>query len=517
VVRPRASFKGATRLMPARYALAWLLMLTCMVGSAAAPDPAMSGSASASAQGRLASQTPVTPTGSAQPDQSNQPDQPQPLQLAPGESLVLSAPGVARVAVGQADVLQAVVVDEREVLLFARGAGSTSLHVWTASGTRRDYLVDVEQAGARRMHEELRTLLAGIENARSVQVGNKIVIEGQNLSDADRARVALLAERYPEVVDFTSTVGWEPMVMFDVQVLEIPRYRLQELGVRWNGATEGGINMGASWDALGGRALVERAGESPLARAGTNAPFSGYLGANMLLASRVHAMVESGEAVVLAQPQLLARSGATADFLAGGEVPYTTVDGNGKTDTRFKPYGVSLQMTPRVARNGVIRAHLAVEASAVDSTVTGANGPALKTRRASTEFNVRSGRTLVLAGFLSHDKSLRRDGLPGLSELPWINRLFGTQRNERRDIELAIFVTPSIVTDDHPGMQDRVRRARTLIEASTQSAPHLNTPLAPGFVGPATHATDDDLFYGQGSQWRLSSSSAVRPTSRGMQ
>ena len=486
----------------ARRALAWSLALACMASSGARPAPH-------GPQDRApARQSNGLPN---QPDQSNQ------LQLAPGESLVLSAPGVARIAVGQADVLQAVVVDEKEVLLFARATGATSLHVWTASGARRDYLVDVEQAGARRMNEELRTLLAGIENARSVQVGNKIVIEGQNLSDADRARVAMLAERYPEVVDFTSSVGWEPMVMFDVQVLEIPRYRLQELGVRWNGATQGGINMGASWDALGGRALAERAGESPLARSSTNAPFSGYLGANMLLASRIHALVESGEALVLAQPQLLARSGATADFLAGGEVPYTTVDGNGKTDTRFKPYGVSLKMTPRVARNGVIRAHLAVEASAVDSTVTGANGPALKTRRASTEFNVRSGRTLVLAGFLSHEKSLRRDGLPGLSELPWINRLFGTQRNERRDIELAIFVTPSIVTDEHPGMQDRVFRARTLIDASTQAAPRLNTPLDPAFGMQAPAGGDDELFYGQGSQWRSPTSSRMSPTVKATQ
>lgn len=434
------------------------------------------------------------------------------MQMAPGESRVLSLPDVARVAVGQADVLQAVVVDEKEVLLFARASGSTSLHVWTTAGTRLDYVVEVEEAGARRMQEELRALLAGIERARSVKVGNKIVIEGQDLSDADRARIATLAQRYPEVVDFTSTVGWEPMVMFDVQVVEIPRYRLQELGVRWNGATQGGINAGASWDALGGRALTERAGESPLARASPHSPFSGYLGANMLLASRIHAMVERGEALVLAQPQLLARSGATADFLAGGEVPYTTVDGNGKTDTVFKPYGVSLKMTPRVENNGVIRAHLVVEASAVDSTVAGASGPALKTRRASTEFNVRSGRTLVLAGFLSHDASERRDGLPGLSDIPWISRLFGARRTERRDIELAIFVTPSIVTDDHPDLQERVGRARALVEQSMQMSPRMNTPIRALPVMPEAHDAHGRLFDGPGSQWgKLPADGAMAP------
>ncbi len=446
------------------------------------------------------------------------------LRLAPGESLVLSAPGVSRVAVGQGDVLQAVVLEEKEVLLFARTAGTTSLHVWTMAGKRHDYQIEVEASGARRMHEELSALLASIDHARSVRVGNKIVIEGQDLSDADRARVAVLAERYPEVVDFTSSVGWEPMVMFDVQVVEVPRYRLQELGVRWNGATQGGLNLGASWDAVGGRSLTERVGESPLSRADTHAPFSGYLGANMLLASRIHALVESGEALVLAQPQLLARSGATADFLAGGEVPYTTVDENGKASTVFKPYGVSLQMIPRVERNGVIRAHLSVEASAVDTTVAGANGPALKTRRASTEFNVQSGRTLVLAGFLSHEKSIKRDGLPGLSSLPLVGKLFGTHRKERRDVELAIFVTPTIVTEDNPGLLDRVDRARTLVEQSTGKPPTVNTPVQlespwdsqwrQGVGNPqsgmershgASHADSSDPFYGSGSQWEKSS------------
>lgn len=452
-----------------------------------------------------------------------------PLQLAPGESLVLSVPGVARVAVGQGEVLQAVVIEEKEVLLLARAAGTTSLHVWTMTGTRHDYQVEVEASGARRMHEELSTLLASIDHARSVRVGNKIVIEGQDLSDADRARVAVLAERYPEVVDFTSSVGWEPMVMFDVQVIEVPRYRLQELGVRWNGATQGGGNVGASWDAVGGRAVTERVGESPIARGSTHAPFSGYLGANMLLASRIHALVESGEALVLAQPQLLARSGATADFLAGGEVPYTTVDESGKSNTVFKPYGVSLQMTPRVERNGVVRAHLSVEASAVDTTVAGANGPALKTRRASTEFNVQSGRTLVLAGFLSHEKSSRRDGLPGLSSLPFIGKLFGTQRKERRDVELAIFVTPTIVSQDNPDLLDRVDRARTLMEQSVETLPVLNTPVRPdsswipdlntqvqsdqswtpvlnATVQPGSSSDSQwgDPFYGPDSQWGAS-------------
>ena len=65
-------------------------------------------------------------------------------------------------------------------------------------------------------------MLARIPGARSSAVGGRIVIEGDDLSDDDRDRIAALAQRYPEVVDFTGQVGWDSMVLLDVQVVEIP-------------------------------------------------------------------------------------------------------------------------------------------------------------------------------------------------------------------------------------------------------------------------------------------------------
>ena len=103
----------------------------------------------------------------------------------------------------------------------------------------------------------------------------------------------------------------------------------------------------------------------------------------------------------------LARSGATAEFLAGGEVPYSTTDANGNTNTAFKPYGVSLRITPQVERNGAVRSRIEVEVSSVDTSLSVPNGPSLKTRRAATEFNVQSGQTLVLANsYLGRQVSL---------------------------------------------------------------------------------------------------------------
>ena len=421
--------------------------------------------------------------------------------LAVGETRVLALDRVARVAVGHGDVLHAMVVDDTEVVLFGRTEGTSSLHVWREAGARLHFEITVLAAGAQRMRDDLQALLASVPNVQTKVVGERIVVQGDRVSDSDRARIKALAERYPQIVDFTSDIGWDRMVMLDVQVVEISKASMRELGIRWDGNT-GGIDLGISWDALGDHRWIGAGGETAFARGNAPNGFSGYAGLTTKMSSRINALAEKGEALILAQPQLLARSGATADFLAGGEVPYASVDKDGKSTTLFKPYGVSLKMTPYVERNGVVRSQISVEASSVDGAMAGDSGPALKTRRASTEFNVQSGRTLVLAGFLSHDRSTKNDGLPGLMDIRFLGGLFGVQRQALRDTELAIFVTPTIVSDDHPDLQARINHASALIGQSRTEPVRMNAPIHDHGSATRTSTSDGlDIFSGQGSQW----------------
>jgi pilus assembly protein CpaC len=420
------------------------------------------------------------------------------LDMQVGETRVLTHSGVSRVAVGNGQVLSAIAAEFGEVIVFAREAGETSLHIWTGK-KRAAYAVRVAPAHSRRVRAEVDALLARIPGARGEAVGEKIVIEGHDLSDADRARIAALAERYPQVLDFTGKVGWDRMVLLDVQVVELPRSRLQELGVRWDTTTQGGVNAGLALDAASSGRLGERPGESPVAASLRAAPAAGYLGLNALLSSRLNLLAQSGEAVVLAQPQLLARSGSTARFLAGGEVPYATVDKNGNASTVFKPYGVSLRITPTIAASGTVRSHIEVEASSVDASVTATGGPALKTRRASTEFNVRSGHTLVIGGFLSRERSSEVSGLPGLSQLPWVGGLFGSRREQIRETELAIFVTPVVVSGDDPAMHQPAEHGRRLLDQAFPDPPRM---LSTGAANAGnSSAVQWDPYGGSGSQW----------------
>ncbi|MDH2239034.1 pilus assembly protein N-terminal domain-containing protein [Pigmentiphaga sp. GD03639] len=407
------------------------------------------------------------------------------VEMYVGETQVFPAPGVARVAVGNGRVINAATADDREVVVFANAAGTSSLVIWDGDGAMRRMRITVVPGQSSRVQREIEAFLATIPSVRSRLVGDKIIVEGDDLSDADQARIALLARRYPQVVDFTGQLGWERMVMMDVKVVEMPRSRLRELGVRWDGASTGGLNAGLAWDAAVGRPLRAAAGDAAQRPGGgpIELPFpatspAGYLGMNALLSARIQAMAQSGEAVILAQPQLSARSGSTARFLAGGEVPYATVDRNGASNTTFKPYGVTLQIAPRVDAGGTVRSVIDVEVSAVDPSVTATGGPALKVRRTATEFNVRSGETLVLSGFLSREQSQDLDGLPGLSSLPILGPLFGSRRFQRRETELAIFVTPTVVTQRNPDLRERIDRGQRVLD-ETFGPERLNVPVRP--------------------------------------
>jgi pilus assembly protein CpaC len=301
------------------------------------------------------------------------------------------------------------------------------------------------------------------------------------------------------VLDFTGKVGWDRMVLLDVQVVELPRSRLSELGVRWDSVTRGGLTAGWALDAAASGRLSERPGESPVSTALRAVPGVGYVGMNMLLSSRLNLLAQSGEAVVLAQPQLLARSGSTAEFLAGGEVPYATVDKDGNTSTLFKPYGVSLRITPTIAASGTVRSRIEVEASSVDASVTTNGGPALKTRRASTEFNVRSGQTLVIGGFLSRERDKETSGLPGLRNIPLLGALFGVRREHVKETELAIFVTPVVVSEDHTSMRRVTSQAREQIQNAFPDAPRMLLS-APGEAGTPIDGAWNP-YTGAESQW----------------
>jgi pilus assembly protein CpaC len=379
------------------------------------------------------------------------------LSLEAGSAHVVKLEGIKQIAVGNSQLVQANAVSGSEVILFAKQAGSTTVDIWTQKNGHHAYQIVITAAGFGKRLLEVQAILKEFPGVSARSAGEHIIVEGREVSSESRKRLDQLLAKYPDVIDLTSSIDWDQMVMLDVQVLELPRQQLREIGVHWQSLPNGGLHAGAAWQ-FGHRGLL--ATQMP-----ENAGAGALFGVNELLTAKLHAMTQSGQAVLLAQPQLLARSGSPASFQAGGEVPYAFVDKEGKRTTLFKKYGVMLNVTPEIDRYGAIRAKVDIEVSSIDPSITTQAGPAIRTRKTSTEFNVKSGQTLVLGGFVSHESSEGRQGYAGVAT------------EQQRQLELAIFLTPVIVTPDHPDLMARIARGQSIQDRRIGFAHDMNVPV----------------------------------------
>ena len=421
-----------------------------------------------------------------QDDQAQIPE----IEMFVGESRVFPTPGVARIAVGNGTIMSAAALDNKEVLIFANAVGTSSLFVWNADGRYQRVKINIVPGDTSRYAREIAAFLSTIPNARASVIGDKVIVEGDNLSDRDLEKIEELTKRYPQIVNFTNRMGWEKMIVMDVKVVEFPTTALREIGLKW-GAT-GGVAVGGVWGP------IRRGNDGPyqinLATGANNSsPITGVGGGtfsipsslnvlsvlNMGLNAQLNLMEQQGSAVILAQPTLSTRSGSKASFLAGGEFPYSVSNLSGTTIV-FKKYGITLNIEPRVDHNGTIRAKIMSEVSDIDTSINSPAGPALRTRRTETEFNVKAGGTIVLSGLLKRDASTTIDKIPLLGDIPVLGALFRSKRFQNNETELVVFVTPSVVNSDTPAMVDRVERTKERLQQKFGDAPYLSKPIQPG-------------------------------------
>ena len=186
---------------------------------------------------------------------------------------------------------------------------------------------------------------------------------------------------------------------------------------------------------------------SPLAGATTIAGVGRFLGLD--IAGALDAAEREGLVTTLAQPNLTALSGESAEFLAGGEFPIPMSQGLGTTTVEFKKYGVSLSYAPTVLSNGRISMRVRPEVSELSTqgavTLNGYSIPGMTIRRAETTVELGSGESFMIAGLLSANAQNTIDKTPGVGDLPILGNLFRSTDFRRGETELVIVVTPYLV------------------------------------------------------------------------
>src|SRR4029453_10229462 len=149
---------------------------------------------------------------------------------------------------------------------------------------------------------------------------------------------------------------------------------------------------------------------------------------------------------ILATPTLVARTGETARFLSGGEVPYLITSAFGQGDVQFKPFGVGVSFTPTVLSDDRIHLDVSTEVSQVDFSLGGTTGqPGFRTRRASTGVELGDGQTFAIAGLLRDELTENVSMYPLLGEIPIIGVLFRSSTFQKQTTELVLLVRPRLV------------------------------------------------------------------------
>jgi pilus assembly protein CpaC len=368
------------------------------------------------------------------------------ITLYVGEAHVLEEPDVRRIAVGNGKVIQATALDDRQVLVLPEAPGQSTLVLWGRTGPERRYAFNVLGADTARLLQEVQAMLGEQHRVTARVVGDKVLVEGSDVSEELSARIAEIARRYPQVVNLVPKVGLERMIAMDVKFIEIRRELLENIGVRWSGAAQG-----PSFQVLGDlhrSAALQPGGRgegSGLDLRARVAPFASSASLLTSIGSMLNFLVQNGDAVVLAEPRLSCRSGGTARFVAGGELPIPVSGALGTASVSFKEYGIKFDVSPVASESGLIAAKIATEISSINFEVAVREVPGLLKRRAETEVNLRENETLVIAGLLAEEGTRNMDRVAGAAELPVLGALFRSRQFRDRQSELVVFITPRFI------------------------------------------------------------------------
>lgn len=373
------------------------------------------------------------------------------LHLLVGRSLILDFPDrMARVYVSNPAVLDAVTATAQELIVTAKDSGSSSLVIWTKQAAPEMYilLADVDISGLRR---SLAKALPGDHIEVQADQG-RIYLTGVVDSDDAAGEAERLATVYSKQVINSLVVDPRhlPQVQLEVKIIELDRSKL----------TAFGINLFSLGQNSGSATTQQFAPPGFQSQNGSNSAIISdflnlfYFNLPHGLGTTIKDLQTKGVLEILAEPNLTTIHGKPARFLAGGEFPYPMVQpgGAGSVPTvtvQFRPYGVKLEFTPYVNSDGTIRLKVAPEVSALDYTnevvIAGYALPALSTRKAETEVELRDGQSFGISGILDHRTTDSLSKMPGIADIPVLGQLFRSKNLNRSTMELVVIVTPRII------------------------------------------------------------------------
>ncbi|MEX0582896.1 MAG: type II and III secretion system protein family protein [Sneathiella sp.] len=368
------------------------------------------------------------------------------LTLNSGKLVQLDQPATS-VFVGNPELADVQIQSPTIIYVFGKGTGSTNLFALDSQGR---VLLNSPVS----ITHDVTSLNASLQDispngglkARSTPTG--IMLTGRVKSAAKAEDARRMAELYlgGGTVFNRIEVAGAMQVNLRVRIAEVSRSVTKQFGVNWE--VFGQIGDGFLGLATPTDIVTDAAGSINRLGSGTNF-LSGYSDDNVNILNVIDALDEEGLLTILAEPNLTALSGETAQFLAGGEFPIPVPQEDGAVTVQYKPFGVSLSFKPTIVDDNLINLQVRPEVSQLSSqsaiNVGGAFIQSLLTRRAETTVELASGQSFAIGGLLSNDGDNNISKTPFLGDIPILGALFRSSSFQRNETELLIIVTPYLV------------------------------------------------------------------------
>ena len=381
---------------------------------------------------------------------------------------------VVDITVGDPDVADVNPLTDHSLSILGKKIGTTRVTAY-GEGKKAVGIFDVEVSyDVSRLAAEIARFTAG--GIKVASVNGRIMLSGTAADAVTLDKAVTIARQFaPDVINSVQVLQPQ-QVMLEVRFIEADRQASQELGVQWN-VFGNSVLANIGDQAIATQAAPAQSGASATTSSGGSqttaiqlpvtttiaagvlsgaAPFGFLVGqlTNKLQVA-VNALEQKGLARSLAEPNLVALSGDTASFLAGGEFPIPYPGGQfGQVTIEYKKYGVGLAFTPTVLKDGLINLVIKPSVSQLDPShsvsIGGISVPALTDREASTTIELRDGQSFMLGGLLQNNSQTNQDQLPWLGDVPVLGALFRSSQYQKNETDLVILVTPHIVRPLRP-------------------------------------------------------------------
>jgi len=405
-----------------------------------------------------------------------------------------------RVSIATPSIAELIVISPTQLQINGTKIGTTSLIVWEKGGNTSFF--DIRVKGDSFLLENQIREIAPNDSITVDYANDTIVLAGKAANEQTIAKAVQIAQAYAAKQDndagnsqgsiqllpmYGNSVGQEAeqkenepklkvlnhivvdepqQVLLEVKVAQVDKNALKSLGISVlvKGANgEGFTNMVGAPDGTtyskDGLKIDPPGVAGNIPWLGAISPLATYqLGGSLLktgLGGVLRALATKNLAKMLAEPNLLVKSGQAGKFLAGSKIPIQVVSGVGAisgTTIQFIDVGVKLNFKPVVMENGLISLKIdPAEVSSISGTLAVNGYPIIDTREIRSEVQLKDGESLVLAGLLQEETIKTMSKMPLLGDIPILGALFRSTQDDLKEKELVFFITPKIVKPNAPG------------------------------------------------------------------